>query len=66
MVEAKAEPNLRAREKAIAEQFIGGIPWVMVIWPLVNTTVWLSLWPLVLGGTLPLWAGFLIAALNAV
>ena len=37
----------------------------MVIWPLVNTTLWLALWPLVLGGTLPLWAGFLIATINA-
>jgi beta-carotene hydroxylase len=64
MVEAAATPNLRAREKAIADQFIGGFPWVMVIWSLVNTTVWLSLWPLVLTGTFPLWAGFLIAVVN--
>jgi beta-carotene hydroxylase len=57
-------PSLRAREKAIAEQFIGGIPWVMVIWPLVNTTLWLLLWPLVMSGFLPLWAGFLIAVIT--
>jgi beta-carotene hydroxylase len=64
MVEAAATPSLRAREKAIADQFIGGFPWVMVLWPLVNTTVWLSLWPLVFTGLLPLWAGFLIATVN--
>lgn len=64
MVEAAATQSLRAREKAIADQFIGGVPWVMVAWALANTTLWLALWPLVLGGTLPLWAGFLVATLN--
>lgn len=64
MVAAAQVSGLRAREKAIAEQFIGGFPWVMVIWPLVNTTLWLALWPLVLTGMLPLWAGFLIAVVN--
>jgi len=57
-------PSLRAREKAIADEFIGGLPWVMVIWPLVNTSLWLALWPLVLSGSLPLWVGFLIATVN--
>lgn len=64
MVDTAAPANLRAREKEIAERYIGGFPRIMVIWPLVNTTVWLALWPLVLGGTLPLWAGFLIATVN--
>ena len=58
--------SLRAREKAIADQFIGGVSWIMVAWPLVNTTVWLALWPLVLTGMLPLWAGFLIAIVNCI
>lgn len=64
MVSEAATPSLRAREKAIADRFIGGFPWIMVLWPLVNTTLWLSLWPLVMTGTLPLWAGFLIAVVN--
>lgn len=64
MVEKTGAPGLRAREKAIADQFIGGFPWVMVLWPLVNTSLWLALWPLVTTGTLPLWGGFLIAIVN--
>lgn len=56
--------SLRAREKAIAEQFIGGFPLVMVIWALLNTGTWLALWPLVFTGTLPLWAAFPIAIVN--
>ena len=56
--------GLRAREKAIAETFMVGFPWLMAIWPLVNTTMWLSLWPFVMSGSLPLWMGFLIAMLN--
>ncbi|HET6538360.1 MAG TPA: fatty acid desaturase [Sphingopyxis sp.] len=64
MVTETPPPTLRAQEKAIAEQFIGGFPWVMVIWPLVNTSLWLALWPLVIMGILPLWAGFLIAIIN--
>lgn len=59
-----SQQSLRAQEKAIADRFTGGFPWPMVIWPFVNTTVWLSLWPLVFTGLLPLWAGFLIALLN--
>ena len=65
MVTTSDSASLRAQEKAIAEKYIGGFPWVMGIRPLVNTTLWLALWPLVLGGTLPLWAGFLIATINA-
>lgn len=64
MVEANTAPNLRAQEKAIADRFIYGFPWVMVIWAVVNTSIWLALWPLVFNGMLPLWAGFIIATVN--
>ncbi len=64
MVEPAVPSSLRAREKAIADQFIGGFPWLMVLWPIANTSVWLALWPLVFSGALPLWAGFLIATFN--
>ena len=53
--------TLRAREKAIAEKYIGGTPWLMIAWGLGNVTLWLALWPLTLTGVLPLWAGFIIA-----
>jgi beta-carotene hydroxylase len=53
--------GLRARERDIAERFTGGFPWPMFAWGIGNTALWLSLWPLVLAGILPLWAGFLIA-----
>jgi beta-carotene hydroxylase len=58
------QPSLRAREKAIAEQFIGGFPWPMVLWALSNTTIWLALWPLVMTGLIPLWLGFIVAIVN--
>jgi beta-carotene hydroxylase len=58
------QANLRAHEKAIAEQFIGGFSWPMVLWALTNTTVWLALWPLVMMGILPLWLGFIIAIIS--
>lgn len=64
MVATSKAPSLRAREKAIAEPFMTGFPWVMFIWPLVNTTVWLSLWPLVMSGAVPLWAAFPIAIIS--
>lgn len=64
MVDGIATKGLRAQEKAIAETFMGGFPWLMVVWPLFNTTIWLSLWPLVMMGILPLWAGFIVAMIN--
>jgi beta-carotene hydroxylase len=56
--------SLRAREKAIADQFTGGIPWLMVFWGITNTVIWLALWPLVFTGVMPLWLGFIIASIN--
>ena len=56
--------SLRAREKAIAEQFMGGIPWLMVFWGITNTAIWIALWPLVFTGIMPLWLGFIIATIN--
>ncbi|MGB7404430.1 MAG: fatty acid desaturase [Pacificimonas sp.] len=51
-------------EMAIARSHMGGVPWTAVIWCFANLVVWLSLWPLVLSGTLPLWLGSLIACAN--
>jgi beta-carotene hydroxylase len=58
--------ELRIREKAIAQKFIGGFPWPTALWALTNTIIWLSLWPLVISDLLPLWLGFLIATVNIV
>lgn len=58
-----SRPNRAAMraEMEIARKYIGRVPWEMVVWGLGNLVVWLSLWPLVLLGLLPLWAGFAIA-----
>lgn len=48
---------------ALAQPFLGRVPWEMVAWGLGNFCVWLSLWPLTLYGVIPLWAGFLLSTL---
>ncbi len=57
------DAELRRQEFAIAKKYTGGTPWRIVFWGLGNVAVWLSLWPLVMTGTLPLWAGFILATL---
>ncbi len=52
---------LMREEHLIAQKYMGRVPWEMVAWGLGNVLVWLSLWPLVLSGRLPLWAGFLVS-----
>ena len=59
-----SQAALLKQEREIARQFMGGVPWLAVFWAFGNPAVWLSLWPLVFLGLLPLWAGFLIATLN--
>jgi len=56
--------QLMKLERQIARKHSGDFPWLMVIWPFANLVCWLALWPLVLTGTVPLWAGFLIATVN--
>lgn len=56
--------ELMRLEREVASRHLNHFPWMAVCWGLGNLVVWLSLWPLVLGGALPLWAGFLIATLN--
>lgn len=58
------ETELMKCEREIARRHMGRFPWFMVVWAFANMAVWLSLWPLVLYGFLPLWAGFLIATVN--
>jgi beta-carotene hydroxylase len=51
-------------EKEIASRFMGGVPWGSVAWGLGNLAVWISLWPLVFLGIMPLWLAFPIACAN--
>jgi len=59
-----SEPDLMRREREIARRHIGKFPWLSVTWAFLNLAVWLSLWPLVLTGTLSVWIAFPIATLN--
>lgn len=52
-----------AQERAIARKYIGGFPWLMVIWGLGGFLLWLALWPLVALDYVPLWLGGLIATI---
>jgi len=50
-----------AQERAIAQKYIGGFPWFMVIWGLGGFGLWLSLFPLTVMGYVPLWLGGIVA-----
>ena len=56
--------DLDAAERQIAAKYMRIMPWGAVIWAFANLAVWLSLWPLVLMGIMPLWIGFIIASIN--
>jgi len=58
--------ELRKLEFELAKKYIGGTPWRIVAWGLGNFAVWVALWPLVMTGLLPLWAGFLLATLSVI
>ncbi|MEP2101553.1 MAG: fatty acid desaturase [Parasphingorhabdus sp.] len=64
MSDALTEKDLRKRELAIARKYADRLPWEAVAWGLGNLLVWLSLWPLVFLGVMPLWLGFIIATFN--
>ncbi|MDJ0641893.1 MAG: fatty acid desaturase [Erythrobacter sp.] len=59
-----SERDLRKLENRIARKYSGKLPWIAVFWAFGNLAAWLSLWPLVLLGLLPLWAAFPIACVN--
>ncbi|MGB0922336.1 MAG: fatty acid desaturase [Alphaproteobacteria bacterium] len=59
-----SEQELMQAEREIMAKYQGGVSWIMVAWGIGNCLVWLALWPLVLTGILPLWAGFIIATVN--
>lgn len=59
-----SETELFRLEREIAHRHIGKFPYLAVIWSFANFAIWLSLWPLVLLGYMPLWIGFIIATIN--
>lgn len=62
--DALTDSELDVMERQIAGKYMRIVPWGAVAWGIGNCLVWLSLWPLVLMGYLPLWLGFIIATLN--
>ncbi len=63
-VHTASAAELDAMERRIAARFMHIFPWRMVLWGIGNCLLWLSLWPLVLKGVLPLWLGFVLATLT--
>ncbi|EAQ28084.1 beta-carotene hydroxylase [Erythrobacter sp. NAP1] len=59
-----SDGELKRLELKIARKHSGMVPWDAVIWAFANMAVWLSLWPLVFSGLLPLWIAFPIATIN--
>lgn len=60
------DQELYRLELDIARRHVGHFPWLVVVWAFLNLAVWLSLWPLVFMGILPVWLGLIIATINAV
>lgn len=63
-VSGLSDKELFRLERDIAGRHVGKFPYLAVIWSITNFAVWLSLWPLVIFGHVPLWLGFLIATIN--
>jgi beta-carotene hydroxylase len=66
-LDAASEPGLGRKlmreEAAIAQKYMKRTPWEMVAWGLGNFVIWLSIWPLVFTGVLPIWGAFLLSTL---
>ncbi|MDJ0919986.1 MAG: fatty acid desaturase [Henriciella sp.] len=58
------ETELIRLEREVARRHLDKFPYLAVVWAFANLAVWLSLWPLVFMGIVPLWLGFLVATLN--
>jgi beta-carotene hydroxylase len=57
----RSDRALMREEREIARKYLGRVPWEMVAWGLGNFVLWVSLFPLVIHGVMPLWLGFVIA-----
>jgi beta-carotene hydroxylase len=58
------EEELRRLEREIAARHLNKFPTLAVIWAFANAACWISLWPLVFLGMIPLWLAFPVATLN--
>lgn len=59
-----SEAELMRAERDVARRHIGKFPYLAVFWAFANLATWLSMWPLVIMGFVPLWLGFIITTLN--
>ncbi len=53
------------KEKALAKKYAQRFQWEMILIGIGQACVWLSLWPLVMFGIIPLWLGFVVACFCA-
>ena len=53
------------KEKAVAKKYAQRFQWEMILIGIGQACVWLSLWPLVMFGIIPLWLGFVVACFCA-
>ena len=63
-IDASSEYSFE-KEKAIAKGFSQRFQWEMILIGIGQAIIWLTLWPLVINGFVPLWAGFCIATICA-
>ena len=63
---ALSEEELDVLERQIAGKYMGRVPRGAVIWGVGNCLIFIALFPLVLSGLVPLWAGFIVATLNVI
>ena len=62
--DALSEAELDAMERKIAVKYMQKSTFGIIAWGFSNTLIWLSLWPLVILGAMPIWAAFPIAVIN--
>ncbi len=60
-VSASEKRAMMREELEIARRHMGRVPWEMVAWGLGNFVLFVSLFPLVMTGIMPLWLGFILA-----
>ena len=61
-----SETELIRMERDIARKYMDKLSIPMVIWPILNISCWLALWPLVMTGMVSLWIAFPIALVNII
>jgi len=63
LVTPPSDREMMKEEHAIAQKYLGRVPWEMVAWGLGNCAFWIALFPLVMTGVMPLWLGFVLATI---